>query len=122
MKNKTLHLLVACFLMTLFSGCYYITGVPANSTNMDDQWAEICQNEIVSNVSINYLDSDSSKGETRRVCNNNVAYRVTPKEEQENREEVFKLFTKVCKSDILINAKVSTKGRNLGNATRNCTR
>jgi hypothetical protein len=123
---RTTRLIIIFFLVfAVGAGCSvldFITGIPINPSSMDNKWAEICESEIVSNLKINYLNVESSRGETQRVCRNKVSFRLTPKEEEKYRKNVFALFTKICKSDILINARLSTQGRSLGNATRNCSR
>ena len=105
-----------------FSGCSFITGVPASPSQMDSKWAEICQFEIVSNLTVTYVNTGLQKRSVTRVCSNSVFLRLTPNEEKENRDDVFALFIKICKSDILLSAKLSTKSRSMGDATKNCSR
>lgn len=119
-------LAVFVFLLFTLSSCGAISGlvsdVPSSPSSMDNAWSEICQHEVVSNFTISYQSTDANKKPVNRTCSNYLTLRLSPNDEEEKRGNVFDLFTNICRSEILISAKLSTKTRTLGNATRNCSR
>ncbi len=96
--------------------------VPSSSEDMDDKWNDVCQLAVVERLVITYSDKTQSSGGVTRKCYNTVSRLLTPNEEKKYWSQAHDIFGDICKSDQLMNASLVTKGRNIGNSRRNCSR
>ncbi len=110
--SKNFSRLLVILLISVVSGCTYfdIYFVPSDSDDIRELWINACELETVKNFTVSFVNEDTNNSDKRVCRNKNI--KLSENDAVEANKTAKAIFKVVCQSDMMIEAYITTTGKN----------